>query len=59
MPEYSYSINDSTNEMTVWEDNCVLCTISDVDEKQAKEMFYDVVFELRGIDLSKDTEEDI
>ena len=30
MAQYSYSINESTNEMTIWEDNCTMCTISDI-----------------------------
>ena len=52
MAQYSYSINESTNEMTIWEDNCTMCTISDiVDDENARDIFYDVVYEMRGIDL--------
>ena len=52
MAQYSYNINESTNEMTIWEDNCIMCTISDiVDDENARDIFYDVVYEMRGIDL--------
>lgn len=29
MKEYNYSYNDDTRELTIYEDNCVLATISD------------------------------
>ena len=52
---YSYDVNESTNEMTIWEDDYVLCTISDVkNDKNAKNIFYEVVYELRGIDLEEE-----
>lgn len=51
MKEYNYSYNDDTKELTIYEDNCVLATISDVEEEQMDEMFKEVVFELREIKL--------
>ena len=55
MVQYSYSINESKNEMTIWEDNCVMCTISDVaDDENARDIFYDAVYEMRGIDLAEE-----
>ena len=51
MKEYNYSYNEDTKELTIYEDNCVLATISDVEEEQTDEMFKEVVFELREIKL--------
>lgn len=51
MKEYNYSYNDDTRELTIYEDNCVLATISDVEEEQTDEMFKEVIFELREIKL--------
>lgn len=51
MKEYNYSYNEDTRELTIYEDNCVLATISDVEEKQTDEMFKEVVFELKEIKL--------
>lgn len=48
---YNYSYNEETRELTIYEDNLVLATISDVEEEQADEMFKEVVFELREINL--------
>ena len=48
---YNYSYNDDTRELTVYEDDHVLATISDVEEEQTDEMFKEVVFELREIKL--------
>lgn len=48
---YNYSYNEKTRELTIYEDNLVLATISDVEEEQADEMFKEVVFELREINL--------
>ncbi|MGN0107181.1 MAG: hypothetical protein ACI4A5_05750 [Hominilimicola sp.] len=45
---YSYSVDDN-NVLTVWEGNTTLCTISDVSEETAEDMFKEIVFELRGI----------
>ena len=45
---YSYSVDDN-NVLTVWEGNAILCTISDVSEEAAEDMFKETVFELRGI----------
>jgi hypothetical protein len=55
MTQYSYSINESKNEMTIWEGNCIMCTLSDiVDDENARDIFYDVVYEMRGIDLAEE-----
>ena len=48
---YSYYYNEETKELTIYENDCVLATISDVEEKQAGRMFEEVVYELRGINL--------
>lgn len=48
---YSYSYNEDTRELTIYEDGRVLATISDVEEGQADEMFKEVIFELREIKL--------
>ena len=48
---YNYSYNEDTRELTVYEDDRILATISDVKEEQADEMFKEVVFELREIKL--------
>ena len=48
---YNYSYNEETRELTIYEDNLVLATISDVEEEQADEMFKEVVFELKEIKL--------
>ena len=48
---YSYSYNEDTRELTIYEKDCVLATISDVEEEQTDEMFKEVVFELREIKL--------
>lgn len=48
---YNYSYNEETRELTIYENNLVLATISDVEEEQADEMFKEVVFELREINL--------
>ena len=47
MKDYNYSYNEDTKELTIYEDDRVLATISDVEEEQADEMFKEVVFELR------------
>lgn len=51
MKDYNYSYNEDTKELAIYEDNCVLATISDVEEEQADEMFKEVVFELKEIKL--------
>lgn len=51
MKYYNYSYNEDTKELTIYEDNRVLATISDVEEEQTDEMFKEVVFELREIKL--------
>lgn len=48
---YNYYYNQETQELTIYENSCVLATISNVDEKQTDTMFKDVVYELRGINL--------
>lgn len=54
---YSYSVDDN-NVMTVMEGCSTLCTISDVAEENAEDMFREVVFEMRGISLDEDMEEE-
>lgn len=51
MKDYNYSYNEDTKELTIYEDDRVLATISDVEEEQMDEMFKEVVFELREIKL--------
>lgn len=51
MKYYNYSYNEDTKELTIYEDDRVLATISDVEEEQTDEMFKEVVFELREIKL--------
>ncbi len=54
---YSYSIDDN-DVMTVKEGCSTLCTISDVSEETAEDIFKEAVFEMRGISLDdEDTEE--
>lgn len=48
---YNYYYNEETKELTIYEEDRVLATISDVEENQADEMFKEVVFELREINL--------
>ena len=48
---YTYYYNEETRELTIYENNCVLATISNVDEKQTDAMFQEVVYELREINL--------
>lgn len=48
---YSYYYNEETKELTIYENDRVLATISDVEEKQARRMFEEVVYELRGTNL--------
>lgn len=51
MKYYNYSYNEDTRELTIYEEDRVLATISDVEEEQTDEMFKEVVFELREIKL--------
>lgn len=48
---YNYYYNEETKELTIYENDRVLATISDVEEEQSDEMFKEVVFELREINL--------
>lgn len=55
--QYSWSIDDH-NTMTVWEDDAILATIEDCFsesedcfDETAENIFKDVVYDLRGIDL--------
>ena len=48
---YSYYHNDETKELTIYENDCVSATISDVEEEQIERMFEEVVYELRGVNL--------
>lgn len=54
---YSYSVNDN-KVMTVMEGCSILCTISDVSEEDAENMFREVVFEMRGISLDDEDMEE-
>ena len=51
MKDYNYSYNEDTRELTIYEEDRVLATISDVEEEQTDEIFKEVVFELREIKL--------
>ena len=51
MKYYNYSYNEDTRELTIYEDDRILATISDVEEEQTDEMFKEVVFDLREIKL--------
>ena len=46
---YSYYYNEETKELTIYENDRVLATISDVEEEQIERMFEEVVYELRGV----------
>lgn len=48
---YSYYYNEETKELTIYENDRVLATISDVEEEQTERMVEEVVYELRGINL--------
>lgn len=48
---YTYYYNEETKELTIYENDRVLATISDVEEKQAGRMFEEVVYDLRGTNL--------
>ena len=48
---YSYYYNEETKELTIYENDRVLATISDVEEEQIERIFEEVVYELRGINL--------
>ena len=48
---YSYYYNEETKELTIYENDRVLATISDVEEEQIERMFEEVVYELRGVNL--------
>lgn len=47
---YSYNLTDY-NDLVVWENNAVLATIEDVNPDSAQDVFCDVVYELRGVEL--------
>lgn len=48
---YSYYYNEETKELTIYENDRVLATISDVEEEQIERIFEEVVYELRGVNL--------
>ena len=48
---YDYAYNDNTKELTIYENDFVVATISDVEEEQIERMFEEVVYELRGVNL--------
>ena len=43
---YSYTLNEN-NELTIFENNKILATLSDVEPKQVDNLFKEVVYELR------------
>jgi hypothetical protein len=47
---YSYTLNEN-NELIIFENNQILATLSDVEPKQADNLFKEVVFELRSIEI--------
>ncbi len=49
---YSYTIDDY-GTMIVFENDTVLCTISDVNKKNGREVFAEIVYEMRGIELDE------
>lgn len=49
--QYSWSV-DENHVMTVWENNTVLATLEDCFDTSLEELFADVVYELRGVDLN-------
>lgn len=55
VPDYQTDFDEhrenETKELTIYGNDCVLVTISDVEEEQVKRMFKGVVYELRGINL--------
>ncbi len=58
--QYSWSIDDN-NTMTIWEDDRVLATLPDCYEEYEdcfegtlENIFKEVVYEMRGIDLDKE-----
>lgn len=48
---YSYYYNEETKELTIYENDCVLATITNVKAEQADKICEEVVYELRGINL--------
>lgn len=54
---YSYSVDDN-KVMTVMEGCSILCTISDVSEETAEDMFREAVFEMRGISFDDEDMEE-
>lgn len=55
MPKYSYKADRYAETMTVYEDNKTLCVAGDVTRAKAvnqKKLFYDIVYELRGVKLN-------
>ena len=48
---YSYYYNEETKELTIYENDRVLATISDDEEKQVGRMIKEVVYDLRGTNL--------
>ncbi len=56
--QYSYSIDDF-KKMTVWEGDTILATLENVTKEKAKRLFYDVVYEMRDVDLEKENGMDI
>jgi len=43
---YSYTLNEN-NELTIFENNQILATISDVEPNQVDSLFKEVIYELR------------
>lgn len=52
MNRYSYYFDDYNKQCVIYENNAVLATISDVKtEENAKEVFSEVVYDLRNIEI--------
>ena len=46
---YSYSINEHSNALTIYEGGSILCTIADIDEAtDIDALVDDVIHEMRG-----------
>lgn len=49
---YTYSVDDD-NELYIYENGYLLATVSDVDPSGVQNMFEEVIFDKRGIDLKE------
>lgn len=48
---YDYSYNENTKELTIYENDFVIATISDVEEEQIERIFEEVAYKFRGVGL--------